>query len=237
MAKKRNVKYTRKQCAKNYSDLRNKKMETKEITHMGTLLYTVRAGKHERCHVNKGIEKSASIQNSEVLIFLQRGPLERQNRRWGRKQTLIMQTRRAGLRIWSSDGLLCWWYCTFEMCNYSDSSIALTSSVTFTAETLSLVNCTVRQSSYINMYYEVLCLLIDKLTHWGASQNTIWVTKLGGKGCEGRVAWMDIWKMRTQYTELTEDPGVQGMGKRMETVVKHTHFYINTELDHHLPVI
>ena len=41
MAEKRNVEYTRKQCAKNYSDLRNKKMETQEIIHMDTL-YTVR---------------------------------------------------------------------------------------------------------------------------------------------------------------------------------------------------
>jgi hypothetical protein len=29
-------------------------METQEITHMDTLLYTVRTGAHERCHVTRG---------------------------------------------------------------------------------------------------------------------------------------------------------------------------------------
>lgn len=29
-------------------------METQEITHMDTLLYTVRTGNHERCHVTRG---------------------------------------------------------------------------------------------------------------------------------------------------------------------------------------
>jgi hypothetical protein len=47
---------------------------------------------------------------------------------------------------------------------------------------------------------------------------------------------MDTPKMRIHFTGLTEDPDVQGMGKRMERVVKHTHFFINTELGHHLPV-
>jgi len=54
MAEKRNVEYTRKQCAKNDSDLPNKKTETQEIIHMDTLLYTVRTGNHERCHVTRG---------------------------------------------------------------------------------------------------------------------------------------------------------------------------------------
>jgi len=53
MAEKRNVEYTRKQCAKNYSDLRNKKMETQEIIHLDTLFYTVRRGNHECCHVTR----------------------------------------------------------------------------------------------------------------------------------------------------------------------------------------
>jgi hypothetical protein len=39
---------------KNYSDLRNKKLETQEITHMDTRLYTVRTGNHESCHVTRG---------------------------------------------------------------------------------------------------------------------------------------------------------------------------------------
>ena len=30
---------------------------------------------------------------------------------------------------------------------------------------------------------------------------------------------------------------MQGMDKIMEKAVKHTHFFINTELGHHLPVI
>jgi hypothetical protein len=40
--------------------------------------------------------------------------------------------------------------------------------------------------------------------------------------------------MRTQFTE---EPDVQGMGKRVERVVKYTHLFINTQLGHHLPVI
>lgn len=54
IAEKRNVEYTRKQCAKNYSDIRNKKTETQAITHTDTLLYTVRTGNHARCHVTRG---------------------------------------------------------------------------------------------------------------------------------------------------------------------------------------
>lgn len=44
MAEKRNVEYTRKQCAKNYSDLRNKKMETQEITHMVIWIHYILLG-------------------------------------------------------------------------------------------------------------------------------------------------------------------------------------------------
>jgi hypothetical protein len=80
MAEKWNVKYTRKQCAENYSDLRNKKTETQELTHMDTLLYTVRTGNHERCHVTRGSRIVQAYRNSGGLNFLQRGPLERQNR-------------------------------------------------------------------------------------------------------------------------------------------------------------
>ena len=59
--REKNVEYTRKQCAKNDSDIRNKEMETQEITHMDTRLYTVRT-----LPCNKGTENSASIQNSGV---------------------------------------------------------------------------------------------------------------------------------------------------------------------------
>jgi len=52
--REKNVGYSRKQCAKNDSDLRNKKMEMQEITHMDTRLYTVRTGNHVRCHVTRG---------------------------------------------------------------------------------------------------------------------------------------------------------------------------------------
>jgi hypothetical protein len=39
------------------------------------------------------------------------------------------------------------------------------------------------------------------------------------------------------YTYIHTHTHTQGMDKIMETCVKDTHFYINIELGHHLPVI
>ena len=39
------------------------------------------------------------------------------------------------------------------------------------------------------------------------------------------------------HTLFVTHVGLRGMEKIMETVVRDTHFFINTELGHHLPVI